>query len=216
MEVAAESLLVSEAGDAHDHRVLEAGRLTVCVLTAFPSAEELQRSSLATDLVDRVVEIGQVLDLWERQAACLRHPLREPEDGRLVEDGVEHAAAAEALVESLGRVIDAAFAGYVLTEEHCVGIRGEQVGQRLRDPVGEVPAATVFLWEPASEGLEPLVAICHPHGALFLARQRERRHDVFDRGELRSAGRLLCRSPQPEVGVFVERGDIVPADGARG
>ena len=58
VEVAAEALLVAVAGDAHDHRVAE---LAV--------ARRTQRRRLAAQLVLGVVQVGEVLDLRDRQAA---------------------------------------------------------------------------------------------------------------------------------------------------
>ena len=56
VEVAAEALLVAEPGDAHDHRV--------AVLAV---GEELQARRLAAELVLGVVQVGEVLDLRDRQ-----------------------------------------------------------------------------------------------------------------------------------------------------
>ena len=82
VEVAAEALLVGEARHAHDHRVPE-----------LAGAEELQRGGLAAQLVERVVEVGQVLDLRHRQQADVRRALRDAEDRGLVEQRVEDAPA---------------------------------------------------------------------------------------------------------------------------
>ena len=58
VEVPAEPFLVAEPGDPHDHRV--------AVLAV---GEERQRGRLAAQLVFGVVQVGEVLDLRDRQQA---------------------------------------------------------------------------------------------------------------------------------------------------
>ena len=84
VEVAAEALLVAVALDPHDHPV------AVRAL-----GEELERGRLAAELVLGVVEVGEVLDLGDRDEAGDRRAEREPEDRRLVEQRVEDARGAE-------------------------------------------------------------------------------------------------------------------------
>ena len=70
VEVAAEALLVGQPGDPHDHRVAERA-----------AGEELQRRRLAAQLVLGVVQVGEVLDLRDRQQPADRRAEREAEDG---------------------------------------------------------------------------------------------------------------------------------------
>ena len=86
VEVPAEALLVAEPGDAHDHRV---GVRAV--------GEEAQARRLAAQLVLGVVQVGEVLDLRDRQQPADAETEAEAEDRLLVEQGVEHARRAEAL-----------------------------------------------------------------------------------------------------------------------
>src|SRR6266571_8356176 len=58
VEVAAEALLVGVSGDADDHRV-----------AILPLREERERGGLTAQLVDRVVQVGEVGDLRHRQQA---------------------------------------------------------------------------------------------------------------------------------------------------
>ena len=149
MEVAAEALLVCESRDAHDHRVL-----------ALAVAEELQRRGLAADLVDRVVQVGEVLDLGERQAARLRHALRHAEDRRLVEHRVEHAARAERLEQSRSDVVDAALLRHVFAKQHRVVVRGEEIGQRLRQAIREMARPRVVFWQFAAKRFHAAFVRC--------------------------------------------------------
>ncbi len=80
VEVPAETLLVSEPLDAHDHRVRE-----------LPVGEVGERAGLSAQLIERVVHVGEVLDLGDGEEARVRETLREPEDRSLVEQRVEHA-----------------------------------------------------------------------------------------------------------------------------
>ena len=128
VEVAAEALLVGEAGDPHDHRVAE-----------LAAAEELERGGLAAQLVERVVEVGEVLDLRHRQQADVRGPLRDAEDRGLVEQRVEDARRTEAPLEPVRQVVDTALAADVLAEEQQLGPSGHLVGECGVDAAGERP-----------------------------------------------------------------------------
>ena len=55
-----------------------------------PCGEELQRRRLATELVLGVVQVGEVLDLRDRQQPGDARAEGQPEDGLLVEQRVEH------------------------------------------------------------------------------------------------------------------------------
>ena len=122
VEVAAEALLVAVARDPHDHAVAVAAL-----------GEELQRRGLAAQLVLRVVEIGEVLDLGQRQEAADRAAEREAEDRRLVEQRVEDAAGAEARVQPARDAVDATLRSDVLAEEERLGMRLQRVAERLVD-----------------------------------------------------------------------------------
>jgi hypothetical protein len=67
VEVAAEALLVAEALDAHDHRVRE-----------LALGEEGERAGLAAQLVERVVEVGEVLDLGSGTKPSCAVPCARP------------------------------------------------------------------------------------------------------------------------------------------
>ena len=82
VEVAAEALLVGEAREPEHHWVAELAR-----------AEELQRGGLAAQLIERVMHVGQVLDLGDRQQADVRRALGDAQDARLVQEGVEDTAS---------------------------------------------------------------------------------------------------------------------------
>ena len=110
MEVAAEVLLVGQPGHPDDHRV-----------PVRPGREERHRGRLAAQLVLGVVQVGQVLDLGNGEQPVQPGAEREPEDRRLVEQGVEDPLAAEPLVQPLGDAVHAALAGHVLAEDPHAG-----------------------------------------------------------------------------------------------
>ena len=122
MEVAAESLLVAVSGDPHDHGV--------AVLAV---GEELQRGTLAPDLVGGVVQVGEVLDFGDREQARRPGTERQAEDRLFVEQGVENPRRANLLHQPTGDAVDAALAGDVLAEDECLGVVGEDVQQRAVD-----------------------------------------------------------------------------------
>ena len=78
MEVSAEALLVAETGDPDDHRVAEAA-----------TGEEGQRGRLAAELVLGVVQVGEVLDLGDRDQPGQPGAQPKTENRLLVEQGVE-------------------------------------------------------------------------------------------------------------------------------
>jgi hypothetical protein len=90
------NLLIGQPRDAHHHAV-----------AVLPVREERERRRFAADLVAGVVEVGEVLDLGERQQAHVRRALGEAEDGLLVEQRVEHAPGRN-VFRDRGHVIDAA------------------------------------------------------------------------------------------------------------
>ena len=113
-------------GHAHDHRVAE-----------LAGAEELERGRLAAQLVERVVQVGEVLDLRDRQQADVGRALGDAEDARLVEQRVEDAGRAEALLEAVGDVVDAALAADVLAEHEELGAPQQLVGERGVQAAGQ-------------------------------------------------------------------------------
>ena len=126
VEVAAEAPLVPVARDPHDHPV------PVPALR-----EELERRRLAAELVLRVVEVREVLDLGHREEAAHRRSERETEDRCLVEQGVEDACGAEARVQSARDAVDAALHRDVLAEQQGLRVtlehRRESRVDRLRE-----------------------------------------------------------------------------------
>src|SRR3546814_1859993 len=66
------------------------------------------------DLVLGIVDIGEELDLRHRQETVVRHADGEAQYGLFVQQGVDDAGRAEALVELGGNVVDAA----LRSEEH--------------------------------------------------------------------------------------------------
>ena len=116
VEVSAEALLVAVSRDPHDHRV-----------AVLPVGEELQRRALPADLVGGVVQVGEVLDLGDGQQS--RHPgtERQPEDGLLVEQGVEHPRRPVAVEQSAGDAVDTALSRDVFAEDDGVRVAVEDV-----------------------------------------------------------------------------------------
>ena len=89
VKVTTEALLIAEPGDAHDHRI------------AIPALrEERQAGGLATQLVLGVVEVGQVLDLGDREQAGHGRAECDAEDRLFVEQAVEHSRRAGALLQT--------------------------------------------------------------------------------------------------------------------
>ena len=105
MEVTPESLLVAEPGDANDHRV-----------AVLPVGEERQARRLAPQLILGVVQIGEVLDLRDREQPGHAGAERDTEDRLLVEQRVEHAGGAELLLQPSRDAVHPALEGDVLTE----------------------------------------------------------------------------------------------------
>ena len=148
VEVAAEPLLVGKAGDADDHRVLEGA-----------VREELQRAGLSAQLVDGVVQVGQVLDLRHRQEARLGSPLGHAENRRLVQEGVEAARLPEAALEVLGQAVDSALLAHVLAKDERLRVREHRVVERLVDArcQGAARGRVLLLGELGAEHLAAIL-----------------------------------------------------------
>ena len=181
VEVPAEALLVGEAGDAHDHRVAE-----------LAGAEELERRGLAADLVEGVVDVGEVLDLRHRQQADVRRALGDAEDARLVEQRVEHARLAEALLQAVGDVVDAALAPDVLAEDEQLGSPEQLVGRAPRS-ARRRGCGWSARWPPR--------AACGPNDAARSSRDGER-----DRGPHRHPLRMVGAIGATTSSVVCSRG----------
>ena len=122
VEVPAETLLVAVSGDPHHHRV--------AVLTV---GEELQRGTLAADLVGGVVQIGQVLDLRDGQQPADAGAQGQSEDRLLVEQRVENPCRPGCCGQPPGHAVDTALAGDVLAEQQRLGVVGQRLAQRPVD-----------------------------------------------------------------------------------
>src|SRR5688500_8168944 len=120
--MAAEPLLVAVPGDAHHEWV---GELAV--------GEEGQAGRLATELVLGVVEVGEVLDLGDRQQAGDTGAEPEAEDRLLVEEGVEDAGGAGLALQPARDAVDTALDADVLAEHEHATVGGEQVAERPVD-----------------------------------------------------------------------------------
>ncbi len=113
VEVAAEALLVREPRDADHHRRGEG-----------PVGEEAGRGRLTPELIEGVVQVGEVLDLRHGQEPQQAGALGEAEDRGLVEQGVEDPAWPEPVPQAAGHAVHATFDGDVLTEHQ--GFRAAQ------------------------------------------------------------------------------------------
>src|SRR3954451_18396873 len=140
--MAAEALLVAVGGDPHDHRV-----------PVLAVREELQGGTFATDLVGRVVQVGQILDLGYREHPRDPGAEGEAENGLFVEDRVEHPEGSGLFEKAAGHTVYATLAGDVLAEDHGLGVLGEDVAQRRVDRSGEGERLSVLLRrEPGDPG----------------------------------------------------------------
>ena len=122
VEVAAESFLVSVSGHPHHHRI-----------AVLPIREELQRRAFTANLVRGVVEIGEVLDLGDRQQPRDPGAERKAQDRLLVEQRVEDPRRTRLGEQSPGHSVHTALAGDVFTEDHRLGMAVQDVLQRMVD-----------------------------------------------------------------------------------
>ncbi len=154
MEVPPETLLVSVRRDTNDHRI-----------AVLPLGEERECGPLAPQLVLGVVEVGEILDLWDRQSAVERTTEREPEHGLLVEVGVEDPVRPEPFLETAGHAVDAAFESDVLAEDDRVVGCLELVGQSAVDGLGQGQALGVAGVSAVAPGGPPAPAPGGPPAA---------------------------------------------------
>ncbi len=133
MEVSAEALLVSERGDAHRHRVGE-----------LAPGEEPQRAGLAAKLVEGIVQVCEVLDFGDRQQPHEPRSLCHAQNGRLVEQGIEHPPRAEGPVQARRHRVDTALARHILTEYTGLWVGDHEIVERAIDLHGEMPGRLAF------------------------------------------------------------------------
>src|SRR5262249_41723335 len=119
VEMSAETFLVTIARDAHHERV--------AILSA---REEPQRRRFTAQLIGGVVHVGEVLDLRQRQETREARAEAEAQNRLLVEQRVEHAAAAGLLEQAARDSVHAALARHVLAEDQQLGIFQQQVAER--------------------------------------------------------------------------------------
>ena len=198
-------------GRAHDHR----GCGTE------PCSEELQRGGLAANLVERVVQVGQVLDLGDRQQADVRRALGDPQDRGLVEQRVEDSTRAEPLLQPLGDVVDTALAADVLAEQddlrspaHLVGKGGVQASRQCPCigelcVLGERPAVQL---EAGRRGEE---RGCRARRDPSRVVGRHRGDHLLGRLEAWPMGGLLGRGHDPLAGIVDQPEQLVRGRGAR-
>ena len=199
----AEALLVGEGGDAHDHRVGElAGR------------EERQRTGLAAQLVDRVVDVGQVLDLGDREQPHVRRALGHAEDRRLVQKRVEHARLAEARLQPARHAVHAALLADVLAEHERLGMADHLVRQGRAQVAGQGAQRVRggVLGQLAAVGLRPRLAVDEGGGrgaAPLLVVGSQRRDDLGPRDQLGARRGLARRALHALAGGRDDRGQLV-------
>src|SRR6266566_4461225 len=116
VEVPTEAPLVGVGGDADNHRV-----------AVLALREERERGGLTPQLVESVVQVGEVLDLRYRQQTGQAPTEREAKDRLLVEQCVENTPSAEFRMQTPGDAVHAALAGHVLAEDKHAWPGGEAV-----------------------------------------------------------------------------------------
>ena len=145
------------------------------------------------------MEVREVLDLRKGHEARYRAPEGEPEDRRLVEDGVEHARRPEARLEAARHAVDPTLDGDVLAEQ-----------QRLRVAIED-------LAEPRVDRLRERQALCRrlttSDQRRNLARipRRKWTHHVLGRRELLSLHRLDRTLANLRADLEVLVGEVLPA-----
>ena len=178
VEMTAEAFLITEPGDAHDHRI-----------GVLPVREKRQGRRFAAQLIFRIVQIGQELNLRDRHETIMAGADGEPENGLLVEQSVDHPVDAKARLQLLRHAIDAALAADILARQQNFRMFQHQIGQcpiddaahRLRRThrveVGTEDGAARFLGRAIAGAAGPDI-------------RNEARHDASGIRELRPLDRL--------------------------
>ncbi len=193
MEVPAEALLVGQAGDPHHHRGLE-----------LPRREEARAAGLAPELIERVVQVGEVLDLRDRQHPGQPEPLGDAQDRGLVEQRVEHPRRPEGLLQAGRDAVDTTLLPDVLPEGHRVWTGHELIAQRGVQPdrEGPLPRGGRILREPPGMRGGPClrgeVATRYLGSDGVRPVRGQRGHDLRDRREV--TGRGCARLEGGDVG----------------
>ena len=191
VEVAAEALLIGQPRHPDDERI-----------AVRAAGEELQGGRLAAQLVLGVVQVREVLDLGHGQQAGDAGAEREPEDGLLVEEGVDDPGSAEPALQSARDAVDAALAAHVLAEQQEAGLDGGDVGEGPVDRLRQGQPALV-LRQLRAVHPAPLVLRRGTGGTLRDGGRRPRRQRRHH----------LLRGPEPGVpDRLADRDDDLVAD----
>ena len=196
VEVTTESFLVGEARNAHDHRI-----------GILPLAKELHGACFSTKLVNRIHEVGKVLNLGEGEQASMPSSNGHAEDALLVEQGVEHPTDTEALHQVCGDMIDAALASNILSEHDHPVFGGHQIGERTVELHGETLGPVLELWEAVLEDLKPPCFWRH-HGCNRLL-LKQGLHHLRPRCDLGAALRFVTHAAQRGSRLLVHGEDII-------
>ncbi len=127
VEVPAKALLVRQPGNPHDHRIGE-----------LPVRKERKRRRLAPDLVLGIVDIGEELDLRQRQQPVVRRADRQPQDRLLVQQGIDHPRRTEPRMQLLRGSIDPTLRPHILPANNRARILQQHVRQRPADQLGHM------------------------------------------------------------------------------
>ena len=203
VEMPAEPLLVTEPRNAHHHRI---GVLSV--------GKEGQRCRLAAQLVFRIVQIGEELNLRHRREPVLRHADGEAQDRLLVEQRVDHPVGAEAGNQLLRHAIDAALAAHILAHQHDLAMVEHQIGQR---PVDQ-PAHDLRLFhrlDVGAEGFGPHLGGGSVGRPAITFRRNEACHHLACRLQLGPCHRFFCNARDPFVGLVIDRQRVLGCQCAR-
>ncbi len=115
------------------------GTRTTIGLRNWPELKNWSEAASPRSLVERVVDVGQVLDLRDRQQADVRRALGDAEDARLVEEGVEDPRRPEPFLEAVRDVVDPTLAADVLAEHEELGPAQQLVGECGVQAAGKGP-----------------------------------------------------------------------------
>ena len=110
---------------------------TTIGLAYAPAEKKRRRRRLAAELVLGVVQVGQVLDLRDRDQSGEPGAEPEAEDRLLVQDRVEHPGRSEPALQTAGDAVHPALGPDVLTEHQHPPVGGQDIGQRRVDRLGQ-------------------------------------------------------------------------------